>query len=104
MRYQRPGTPTPDEAYAVTAFILLYERNRGQKAKLSEKTLPKVRIELNKLQFGCLQVAATATLFSFQLLPHAPQPIFMARCSVIQKWQWPRGLNRRSFDNALRIW
>ena len=49
MRYQRPGTPTPDEAYAVTAFILLYERNRGQKAKLSEKTLPKVRIELNKL-------------------------------------------------------
>jgi hypothetical protein len=37
------------------------------------------------------------------LLPQKGRYIYEVLCSNIQKWQWPRGLNRRSFGNALRI-
>jgi mono/diheme cytochrome c family protein len=44
MPYQRPGTLTPDETYAVTAFILYMNGIVNEKAELNEKTLPKVKM------------------------------------------------------------
>ncbi len=44
MPYQRPGTLTPDETYAVTAFILYMNGIVDEKAELNAKTLPKVRM------------------------------------------------------------
>lgn len=44
MPYQRPGTLTPDETYSLTAFILYMNGILDEKAEVSEKTLPKVRM------------------------------------------------------------
>jgi cytochrome c len=44
MPYARPGTLTPDETYAVTAFILYLSGIVDEKADLTEKTLPKVKM------------------------------------------------------------
>jgi S-disulfanyl-L-cysteine oxidoreductase SoxD len=40
MPYPRPGSLTPDETYAVTAFILYMNGVVEEKAELNEKTLP----------------------------------------------------------------
>jgi cytochrome c len=42
MPYPRPGSLTPDETYAVTAFILYMNGIVEEKAELNEKTLPKL--------------------------------------------------------------
>jgi len=44
MPYQRPGTLTPDETYAVTAFILYMNGIVDEKAELDEKSLSKVKM------------------------------------------------------------
>jgi len=44
MPYQRPGTLTADETYAVTAFILYINGIVDEKAELTEKTLPQIRM------------------------------------------------------------
>lgn len=44
MPYQRPGTLTPNETYALTAFILYTNGILEEKAEVNEKTLPKVRM------------------------------------------------------------
>jgi S-disulfanyl-L-cysteine oxidoreductase SoxD len=44
MPYQRPGTLTPNETYAVTAFILFMNGIVDQKMELYEKNLPKIKM------------------------------------------------------------
>jgi hypothetical protein len=44
MPYARPGTLSPDETYAVTAFILYLNGIVDEKAELSETTLPRVKM------------------------------------------------------------
>jgi S-disulfanyl-L-cysteine oxidoreductase SoxD len=44
MPYARPGSLTPDETYAVTAFILYLNGIVDEKAELNEKTLPRVKM------------------------------------------------------------
>ena len=44
MPYSRPGTLTPDETYAVTAFILYLNGIVDEKAELNEATLPRVKM------------------------------------------------------------
>jgi hypothetical protein len=44
MPYQRPGTLSPDETYAVTAFILYMNRIVEQNTVLDEKSLPKIKM------------------------------------------------------------
>ena len=44
MPYSRPGTLTPDETYAVTAFILYLNGIVDEKAELNESTLPRVKM------------------------------------------------------------
>jgi cytochrome c len=42
MPYARPGTLTPDQTYAVTAFVLYLNGILDKDAKLNETTLPRV--------------------------------------------------------------
>ena len=44
MPYLRPGSLTPDETYAVTAFILYLNGIVDEKAELNEATLPHVKM------------------------------------------------------------
>ena len=44
MPYPRPGSLTPDETYAVTAFILYLNGIVDEKAGLNESTLPRVKM------------------------------------------------------------
>jgi mono/diheme cytochrome c family protein len=44
MPYPRPGSLTPDETYAVTAFILYLNGIVDEKAELNEATLPRVKM------------------------------------------------------------
>ena len=44
MPYQRPGSLTADETYAVTAFLLYLNGIVDEKAVLSEQTLPRVKM------------------------------------------------------------
>jgi len=44
MPYPRPGSLTPDETYAVTAFILYLNGIVDEKAELNANTLPKVKM------------------------------------------------------------
>ena len=44
MPYARPGTLTPDETYAVTAFVLYLNGILDKEAELSETTLPRVKM------------------------------------------------------------
>ena len=44
MPYQRPGTLTPDETYAVTALILYMNGIVDERTELNEKSLPKVKM------------------------------------------------------------
>jgi mono/diheme cytochrome c family protein len=44
MPYARPGSLTPNETYAVTAFILFLNGIVDEKAELNEKTLPRVKM------------------------------------------------------------
>jgi S-disulfanyl-L-cysteine oxidoreductase SoxD len=44
MPYKRPGTLTPNETYAVTAFILYMNRIVDEKTELNEKNLPKIKM------------------------------------------------------------
>jgi hypothetical protein len=44
MPYPRPGSLTPDETYAVTAFILYLNGIVNEKAELNEATLPRVKM------------------------------------------------------------
>jgi cytochrome c len=44
MPYARPGSLTPDETYAVTAFILYLNGIVGEKAELNKTTLPRVKM------------------------------------------------------------
>lgn len=44
MPYPRPGSLTPDETYAVTAFILYLNGIVDEKAVLNEVTLPRVKM------------------------------------------------------------
>ena len=44
MPYQRPGTLTPNETYALTAYLLHMNGILDEKAELNEKTLPKVKM------------------------------------------------------------
>lgn len=44
MPYPRPGSLTPDETYAVTAFILYLNGIVDEKAELNETTLPRVKM------------------------------------------------------------
>lgn len=44
MPYPRPGSLTPDETYAVTAFILYLNGIVEEKAELNEATLPRVKM------------------------------------------------------------
>jgi hypothetical protein len=51
MPYQRPGTLTPNETYAVTAFILFMNGIVDQKMELNEKNLPKIKMPNQKVLF-----------------------------------------------------
>ena len=44
MPYPRPGTLTPDETYAVTAFILYLNGIVDEEAELNQATLPRVKM------------------------------------------------------------
>lgn len=44
MPYARPGTLTPDETYAVTAFVLYLDGILNKDAALNESTLPRVKM------------------------------------------------------------
>ena len=44
MPYARPGSLTPDETYAVTAFVLYLNGIVDEKAELNEATLPRVKM------------------------------------------------------------
>jgi mono/diheme cytochrome c family protein len=44
MPWTQPGTLTPDEAYAVTAYVLYLNKIVGEADVLDETTLPKVRM------------------------------------------------------------
>ena len=44
MPYQRPGTLSADETYALTAFILYMNGIVDEKAELNEKTLPQIKM------------------------------------------------------------
>ncbi len=44
MPYQRPGTLSADETYALTAFILYMNDIVEDKAELNEKTLPQIKM------------------------------------------------------------
>jgi len=44
MPYQRPGSLTPDETYAVTAFILYLNGVIDEKAEMNPTTLPRVKM------------------------------------------------------------
>lgn len=44
MPYARPGTLTPDETYAVTAFVLYLNGILNKDAALNESTLPRVKM------------------------------------------------------------
>lgn len=44
MPYQRPGTLTPDETYALTAFLLYMNGIVDENADVNEKTLPRVKM------------------------------------------------------------
>ena len=44
MPYQRPGTLTPNETYAVTAFILYMNRIVDAKTELNEENLPMIKM------------------------------------------------------------
>jgi hypothetical protein len=44
MPYPRPGSLTPDETYAVTAFILYLNGIVEEKTELNEATLPRVKM------------------------------------------------------------
>jgi S-disulfanyl-L-cysteine oxidoreductase SoxD len=44
MPYQRPGTLSPAEVYAVTAYVLYMNGILEERAALDEKTLPKIKM------------------------------------------------------------
>ena len=44
MPYARPGTLTPDQTYAVTAFVLYLNGILDKEAELNETTLPRVKM------------------------------------------------------------
>jgi cytochrome c len=44
MPWTQPGTLTPDEAYAVTAYVLYLNKIVGEADVLDQTTLPKVRM------------------------------------------------------------
>ena len=52
MPYARPGTLTPDQTYAVTAFVLYLNGILDKKAELNETTLPHVKMP-NRNGFVC---------------------------------------------------
>jgi hypothetical protein len=51
MPYARPGSLTPDETYAVTAFILYLNGIIDEKTELNKMTLPRVKMP-NRNGFG----------------------------------------------------
>ena len=44
MPYQRPGTLSDDETYALTAFILYMNDLANEKTELNDKTLPQIKM------------------------------------------------------------
>jgi cytochrome c len=44
MPYDRPGTLSPDEVYAITAYVLHLNGIVGERETLTQETLPRVRM------------------------------------------------------------
>jgi len=52
MPYQQLGTVTPNETYAVTAFILYMNRIVDERTELNEKNLPKIKMPNREVFFS----------------------------------------------------